>query len=215
MSRRTCWLGLVLVVLSAMGCRSMYYSAMEKVGVYKRDLLKKRVVAARDEQKAAGEQFEDALTRLKALYGLDGGDLEKQYRALQSDFERSQSRAEAVHERIRSVEEVAGDLFKEWEKELEQISSPDMRERSREQLTQTRERYETLHTALTRAENTMEPVLVRFQDHVLFLKHSLNAQAIASLRGEALSIQNDVAKLIDEMNLAIRRADEFIKAMPE
>jgi len=54
------FLGLALALLLLGGCRSAYYSAWEKFGVYKRDLLKKRVVAARDEQKAAGEQFKDA-----------------------------------------------------------------------------------------------------------------------------------------------------------
>jgi hypothetical protein len=193
----------------------VYYSALEQVGVYKRDLLKKKVVAARDEQQEAGEQFQDALTRLKSLYGFDGGNLEKEYRGLQSDFEKSEEHAEDVRERIREVEQVAGDLFAEWEKELEQIQSASLRQKSRDQLGQTRQRYQELHAALSQAEKTMEPVLVQFRDHVLYLKHNLNAQAIASLRGEAVSIQNDIAKLIDDMNKAIQRADEFIKTLPE
>jgi len=50
-----------------MGCRGVYYSAWEKFGVYKRDLLKKKVQSARDEEKAAAEQFKDALTRIKEM----------------------------------------------------------------------------------------------------------------------------------------------------
>ena len=38
----------------------------------------------------------------------------------------------------------------------------------------------------------MEPVLTAFGDRVLFLKHNLNAQAIASLQGHAASIEADV-----------------------
>ena len=76
-TRPSFWLGLALCLALVSGCRSTYYAAWEKFGVYKRDLLKKKVVAARDEQKAAGEQFKDALTRLKELYGYDGGKLEK------------------------------------------------------------------------------------------------------------------------------------------
>jgi hypothetical protein len=201
--------------LGFVGCRSAYYSAMETVGVYKRDLLKKKVVAARDEQKEAGEQFQDALTRLKALYGYDGGNLEKAYRSLQSDFEKSEASAKNVHSRIRDVEQVAGDLFAEWEKELEQIQSPNLRQKSKDQLKQTRQKYQDLHAALTQAEKTMEPVVSQFRDHVLFLKHNHNAQAIASLKGEAVSIQNDIGKLIEDMNKAINRADEFIKTLPE
>ena len=57
----------------SIGCRSTYYKAWEKFGVYKRDLLKKNVEEARDDQKKATEQFKDALTRLKELYGFEGG----------------------------------------------------------------------------------------------------------------------------------------------
>ena len=205
---------LACVLLGTNGCRTAYYAGMEKFGVYKRDLLKKRVVEARDEQKEAGEQFTDALTRLKKLYSFDGGDLEKIHRGLQSDYERSSEKANEVRTRVKEVETVANDLFVEWEKEIQEISTPSLRDRSRQQLRDTKEKYQTLHTALKRAEQSMAPVLVQLRDHVLVLKHNLNAQAIASLRGEATSIQTDISKLIDEMNTAIRRADEFIKAMP-
>ena len=89
-----------------------------------------------------------------------------------------------------------------------------MKSSSRQQLQATRERYEGLHSALKNAENSMAPVLVQFKDYVLYLKHNLNAQAIASLKGEATSIQGEIAKLIAQMNQSIAKADEFVKAMP-
>jgi len=189
------------------------YSTYEKFGVYKRDLLKKRVIAARDEEKEAGEQFKDALTRLRELYGNSNSDLEKTYDKLQGEYDASVSRAEAVRKRVRDMETVAGDLFREWESEIKQISSDSMRASSRDQLRQTRARYEEMHASLKRAEESMTPVLTKFRDHVLFLKHNLNAQAIASLKGEAVSIQNDITRLLEDMNRSIQQADAFIKQM--
>ena len=81
-------------------------------------------------------------------------------------------------------------------------------------LDDTRARYDQMHDALRRAEQSMEPVLVKFRDHVLYLKHNLNAQAIASLKGEATNIQAEISRLIADMNSSIAKADEFIKAMP-
>jgi hypothetical protein len=211
------WLGaltLVFVLATSAGCRSGYYAAWEKVGVHKRDLLKKRVAAARDDQQEAGEQFKDALTRLQELYNFTGGNLEKTYHALKRDYDNSAQKAGNVRKRIREVETVATDLFKEWEDELRLISSPALQASSREQLQETRRRYEDLHTALKRAEKSMDPVLTQFRDHVLYLKHNLNAQALSSLRGEAQNIQADISRLLDEMNASIARADEFIKALP-
>jgi hypothetical protein len=61
----------------------------------------------------------------------------------------------------------------------------------------------------------MEPVLNAFRDRVLFLKHNLNAQAIASLEGTSIELERDIQALIDEMDHAIREANAFIESMRE
>jgi hypothetical protein len=171
------------------------------------------VAEARDDQQEAQAQFKDALTRLKEITSFDGGELERAYGSLKSEYEDCVSSAETVHKRIREVETVATDLFKEWEKEIGEIGTPALRESSQQQLTTTRERYNELHRALVSAEQSMTPVLSQFKDYVLYLKHNLNAQAIASLKGETTSIQNEIGRLIGQMNSSIARADEFIKTM--
>lgn len=212
---RVAALGLLLacVVAPLAGCKSVYYGTYEKFGVYKRDLLKKNVKEARDDQQKASEQFKDALTKLKEIYAFNGGDLEKQYRQLQSEYEDSESRAKAVRKRIADVETVGSDLFKEWEKEIGEISTPALADSSRRQLRETRAKYDLMVTALKQAEGSMDPVLLKLHDQVLYLKHNLNAAAIASLRGEATSIQTEISNLIADMNHSIAKADEFIKAM--
>lgn len=61
------------------------------------------------------------------------------------------------------------------------------------------------------AESRIEPVLKSFRDQVLFLKHNLNAKAIASLRGELVQVEADTDKLISELEASIAEADRFIK----
>src|SRR6478752_7254775 len=139
------WLLALSAAMMITACRSTYYAAWEKFGVYKRDLLKRKVEAARDDQKAAGEQFKDALTRLKEMYGFSGGALEKNYNGLQKDYDKSVARADTVHKRIKDVETVAEDLFSEWEKELQQISSSSLRSDSKAKLRETRGRYDDMH----------------------------------------------------------------------
>ena len=206
---------LLASLMSLTACRNMVYSAYEKVGVYKRDLLKNRVVAARDEQKNAQREFKDALTRLKEMTRFDGGELEKHYRRLQSDYDDAASRVAAVHKRVQDVETVGGDLFAEWEKENRQIETDALRQTSRRQLNDTRQRYDDMLRALKRSEAGMDPVLRKLHDYVLALKHSLNAQAIGALGGESAKIQADVARLIEDINASIARADEFIRQMPQ
>src|SRR6187401_682272 len=91
-----------LMILGA-GCRSAVYSTYEKFGVYKRDLLKK-VIAARNEEQEAGEQFKDALTKLRELYGSSGSNLEKTYDKLKSEYDQSTAKADAVRKRVREME---------------------------------------------------------------------------------------------------------------
>src|SRR5437762_14165660 len=112
---------LLVLLVSLTACRGVVYSTYEKFGVYKRDLLKKRVVSARDEEKGAQQEFKDALTHLKEIINFEGGELEKRYRLLQSDYDDAASRVTAVHKRVHDVETVAGDLLAEWEKENRQI----------------------------------------------------------------------------------------------
>lgn len=195
------------------GCSTAYYAAWEKLGYHKRDILKERVVEARDEQEAASEQFKDALTKLKEVYGFDGGDLEKGYRQLQAEFDDAEARAGEVQKRIRSMETVAADLFAEWDKEIVQISNPSMASSSRQKLRETQRRFEEMSAALKKAEASMAPVLGQFRDYTLYLKHNLNAQAVASLKGEAVSIEQEVGRLIAEMNASIARADAFVKTL--
>jgi hypothetical protein len=212
---RALWLLSLVALLSLSACRSLEYSAYEKVGIYKRDLLKKRVVAARDAEHGAQQEFKDALTRLKEMTGYDGGELEKRYRLLQADYDDAASRVTAVHKRVRDVETIAADLFSEWEKENRQIETDELRQISRQQLNDTRQRYDTMLAALRRSEQSMDPVLRKLHDYVLALKHTLNAQAIAALGGESARIQADVARLIEDMNASIAHADEFIRQMPK
>jgi hypothetical protein len=63
------------------------------------------------------------------------------------------------------------------------------------------------------AEATMTPVLAAFKDQVLFLKHNLNARAVASLSETVRGIEGDVAKLIADMNASIAEANAFIEQL--
>lgn len=130
---------------------------------------------------------------------------------LKADYEESEARADAVTERIKRVEEIAEDLFKEWEEELKEISDRGLRSKSAQSLKTTKERYGRLHGAMKRAESSMAPVLKRLKDHVLFLKHNLNAQAIGALKKEIGEIEVDVAALIRDMGKSIEEADQFLR----
>ena len=206
-------LTILLLALLLYGCQKVYYNTMEALGYHKREILVERVEGSRDAQQEAKEQFESALEKFRTVVDYSGGDLEKIYKQLKTELERSESKAKAVKNHIRNVEDVGDALFKEWEKELEQYSNEKLLRASESKLEQTREKYTQLIEAMKRAEEKIEPVLVAFRDQVLFLKHNLNAQAVASLHDELILVEADIASLIKEMEASIAEADAFINSM--
>lgn len=197
------------------GCSSTRIALAEQFGYAKREQLVSRVEEARDGQVEAKQQFESALAEFLAVTDQKGtlGDLESRYDTLKSAYAKSESKAKTVSDRIDRVEAVAAALFKEWDAELKQYSSDALRSASAQQLRETRARYDRLVGAMRAAESKMKPVLAAFNDQVLYLKHNLNARAIAALQGTAGEIERDVGGLIREMESSIAEANTFIEQM--
>lgn len=193
------------------GCQTTYYAVWEKMGKEKRHLLRDQVEKSRQDQEKASEEFKDALTRLKGMYGIDGGKLEKMYNRLSDDYEDCENRAAIIDQRIEKVHRIAQDLFGEWRQEIDQIKNASFRSKSREKLRATQTRYARLETSLKTSRKRMTPVLANLRDYVLFLKHNLNAQAIGSLKSEVNNIETDVDRLVRDIQKSINAADAFLK----
>jgi hypothetical protein len=205
---------LVFVVALAGGCattRKAYYNTWEKFGYAKRERLVDNVKAARQEQVEAKQQFANALDQFKSVVNFNGGDLEKLYNKLDKEYQRCESEAGQVKSRIQSVKNVATALFDEWNGEVGQMKDdPGLQQKSRALLERTKSNYQEMIQRMDAAAGTMDPVLSKFKNRVLFIKSNLNAQAIASLKGEELKLGSDIDKLLREMEASIAEADSFI-----
>ncbi len=203
----------LLAIVFLAGCESTYYNTMEKFGVHKRDILKDRIVEARDGQGEAKEQFSSALERFRTELAFDGGELADVYDRLNAEYEDSVEAAAEVHDKVDAVESVADALFEEWQDELEQYTNASLRTQSQAQLKTTQRNYKQMLAAMQKAESRMQPILDTFKDQVLFLKHNLNAQAINSLKGQFSGLDKDIKRLINDMEASIREADKFISTL--
>lgn len=204
---------LLFLVFLVAGCSNTYYSAMDKVGVHKRDILVDRVEGARDSQAEAQEQFKSALEQFGSVVELKNTDLKKAYDKLDKEYTSCEKAAKKVSNRIESVENVSDALFDEWEDELKLYENKELRRSSKKQLQKTKARYREMLASMHTAEKSMDPVLKTFRDNVLFLKHNLNAQAIGSLQSEFSSLEKEIDVLIKKMNTAIEQSNTFIAQM--
>lgn len=204
---------LIVVVFMVSACQSAYYGAAGKLGYEKRDILVDRVEDSRDAQQDAEEEFQSALEQLSQLTNFDGGDLEDIYDDMVGEYDDAVAAAEEVSERIDAVDHVANALFEEWQDEIELYSSARLKADSQSKLRATQRRYSGMIKALRQSEAKMPPVLTALNDNVMYLKHNLNARAVASLKVEFGSIEDDIEALIKEMRKAIASSDEFIASL--
>lgn len=200
----------IFALVLLVGCQSAYYSAMEKVGVHKRDIMLDRVESAQTAQEEAQQQFKSALDQLAQLIDYDGGDLMAQYELVNDQYEASKASAEEVTARVAAIESVADALFDEWNEEIQQYSSNKLKQQSQQKLRTTQRNYQSLIKSMHRAKDRMAPVLSALKDNSLYLKHNLNAQAIGALQGEYKTIKRDVESLVAEMSKAIAQSQKFI-----
>jgi hypothetical protein len=213
MSRFPLMAMLLMISLGLAACDTAYIATMDKLGYAKRDILSSRVKSARDAQEEAKKDIQSALDQFVKVVSYQGGDLEATYKKLNSELESSEDSAETVRKRIRDVESVGDALFSEWETELGQYSSANLRRKSEAKLSQTKARYKDMLGAMNRAEQRIDPVLNPLRDQVLYLKHNLNAHALAAMKGELVKVDAQVDRLIQDMNRSIAEADKFIQAM--
>jgi len=202
------------LVLSACGTvEKAQYSVLEKVGIHKRDILVDRIQDTSKTQEETKQQFQSAYDELASLVKIDGGDLEQKYKRMAKAVRASEDQAEELDDRIKSVNDVANDLFEEWQLELNGYQSASLRRVSETNLNTTKQRYAAIYKKMQISQQRVEPVLKVLQDNTLYLKHNLNARAVNSLSGEVLVIEDKVALLIQQMEASINESKNFIDAM--
>ena len=203
-----------LLLFVCAGCtttRKYYYNAWEKFGYDKRERLVDNVKEARQEQVEAKKQFASALEEFKSVVNYKEGDLDKMYRKLNKSYTQSESQANVVKDKVTGVKRVADALFTEWKGEIAQIKDdPSLQRGAQDLFNKTKDNYGEMISRMDAAVATMDPVLQRFKNRVLFVKSNLNAQAIGSLAGTEVELGADIERLIKEMEASIAEADKFI-----
>lgn len=193
----------------------VYYRTKESFGQHKRDLVVVRVEEASESLQETKIQFLDALERFKSVVNVESGSLEDKYRLLKQQYDFCTMRSEIVNNKIQAIEEVSEALFKEWEAELKEYTNRSLRAQSRQQLKLSKQHYMRLIKAMFKAEQKIQPVLGAFRDQVLFLKHNLNANAIAALQHEFSEISMDISQLIQAMEKSISEANHYVHVLVE
>ena len=207
---------LIALMLNLMACettQNIKYTALEKVGIHKRDILVDRIKDTSVTQEKTKQEFQTAYQQLSSLVKVNDNGLEAKYNKLKKAVESSESRTDDLKKRIAKVDQVANALFTEWAQELDQYTSPNLRSISASNLNTTKQRYAVIYQKMQSSYNNVLPVLKILQDNTLYLKHNLNARAVNSLSSEVLSVEKKVTDLIKKMEISIDESKRFINEM--
>jgi hypothetical protein len=150
------------------------------------------------------------------VFGSEKRDLlRSELKGMVSDQEDADGAVSDIDGRMDEIETVAADLFEEWEGEVAEIQTANLKAKSKKLLRETKAKYERMHASLLETRGSMDPVLAVLKDHVLFLKANLNAAAIGSIGDEMKNIEAEIEDLKKSIQQSIAEAQRFIEAMPQ
>jgi Protein of unknown function (DUF2959) len=207
------WLVVAALAVTLAGCTKTYYKTMKVFGKEKRDILVSRVKDSKKDQLQAKEQIKTTMESFQELTGFQGGSLEKNYKKLNSEYEKAADSAKKLHDRIDSIDQVSSDLFKEWQKEIDGMEDKKLKTQSAALLRRSRLNEANYIKSMRQTEARMTPVITAFHDQVIFLKHNLNARAIGSLKGTSAKMSTDVDVLITSLDGSMAQADALINSL--
>jgi hypothetical protein len=148
-----------------------------------------------------------------ALLADDAADRKGLYKKLQKEMDSTETKRAEVPVRADEMKAEADILFKSWTDSAAAIESPDLRKRSEERLAKTKASYEEIGTVGQKAAALYEPVMKTLRDHVTYLGHDLNAEAVASLKPDAAKLNEKVKELSAAIDQTITVANNNIGAL--
>jgi sugar-specific transcriptional regulator TrmB len=198
------------------GCQTVqnaYDSTREMLGIQKRDMMISEVKDARHALEEVKFQFQSAMDIFKTVLNSKEGKLEEKYRTLKSENEKTEKKAGDIQKSIDSVTRVAESMFAEWEAELDQYHSENLRSGSELRMQEAKVQNNTFINSIALANMNAAPVLATFSDLVLFSRHNLNSETAEALTVELDAAAEKVSSLSQEIDAAIDEADALVNLL--
>jgi len=155
----------------------------------------------------------DAVASLEGMVDGDlGEDPAATYTAFVERVDSSEKQAEQLRDSIDPMNKNAERVFKQWEQNLREFTSPTMLKRSEQRLEATRTRYEKVREAAERAHEQLVEVNEAMRDHALFLGHDLNASSIEAVKADLREMSGEAGKLDSSLERCMESAREYVAA---
>lgn len=182
-------------------------------GVKQLEQLTKKARATVEAIASTKVQLQKTMDVYNALVADDATDRKGLYQKLQSEMETTEKRRAEIAVRADAMKAEADALFKGWADSAAGISDPDLRRRSDERLARTKATFADVATVGQRTSELYGPVMKAFQDQVTYLGHDLNPSAVASLKPNAVKLNDQAGELVKRIDDTITTANTAISAL--
>ena len=157
------------------------------------------------------EKAHAAVAALRTLASAEyKGDALSAYAAFIAAIDVSEAQAEELRENVEDMQDAADPVFEQWFDDLKAITNVEMRQRSRNRLLTTRERYDAIVAAVEPALRAYDAVNQSLRDHALFLGNDLNPDSVSEIRGEVRALTGRTEELDREFDACLQAAREYV-----
>jgi hypothetical protein len=182
-------------------------------GIKRIERLTKRAEDSVKKIQETEQQLQKTLILYNSIMDNSAEDLAKTYRDLVKAVERSEKNAEETRKNSELMEQEAHNHFAEWTKNLESITSENLRKRSQERLNETRLQYSEILRSGRSARGEFDAFIDALRDQIVYLGYDLNPAAVASLKEDAAKLNeqaNGLFKMIDDV---VNSSNEYIRSL--
>ncbi len=135
------------------------------------------------------------------------------YKKLQAEMETTEKRRSEIALKADEMKVEADTLFKSWADSAAAISDAGLRKQTEDRLAKTKASIAEIGTAGQKATEIYGPVMKSLQDQVTYLGHDLNPSAVASLKPNAVKLNDQTKELAKRIDDTISTANTAISAL--
>ena len=171
--------------------------------------LTKAINKLADSMREGKAEVERTLASYDATINNKDGDLLKHFKAFNSGLDKIEKRREDISKRGDELDAVAEQFFATWESTITKMQSPEMQNRSKERLAETKKNFQQIDKWGDEGKAAYDPLMTTLRDHALYLSSDLNAAAAKSLEKDAAKVDGNAKKLLEIMDKLLAAADEY------
>lgn len=177
------------------------------------DELLTRIERVQAETAVAKDAVHAALGELCTLVSPNfNGDAAAEFAKFLTASQTSEDQAETLRDAVEPMKDAADDLFQRWTKDMEAFGNSKMRQRSQTRLDETRTRFQSILGATQSAQIALDAFHDDMRDHALFLRHDLNAAAVASIRSDVRALNEQIQGLDTRFDATTAAARAYVES---